>query len=297
MVLPKGIPTIKNTQGNYTRPDNVFCSAGIEDWVTQCTTSPGQTPPKADHFPIHTTVDFTMSKSERPQSFNYRAVEWDAFLAELIKNLEAIPEPRWIDDEEQFRKALQDVSQAIHDTREKIVPRRKPSPHSKRWWTKDLDIARSQAKRAGEKVYMYRHHPAHPSHEEARRRGNDYSELIKKTKRDFWMEWLEGVNAKSVWDANRFISAPGSDGGRTKIPALKEKVNGRIVWEVQDNAEKSRMLHAIFFKDPPAHEDDEGPFQYPEPAFKFEPIQDKQIHRAIRRLKPYLLSQKVMSLI
>lgn len=64
-------------------------------------------------------------------------------------------------------------------------------------------------------------------------------------------------------------------------------MNGRIVWEVQDNAEKSRMLHAIFFKDPPAHEDDEGSFQYPEPAFKFKPIQDKQIHRAIRRLKPY----------
>jgi len=93
MTLPKGIPTIKNTQGNYTRPDNVFCSADIEDWVTQCTTSPGQMPLKADHFPIHTTIDFMMTRSKRPQNFNYRAVEWDAFLFELSKNLKIIPEP------------------------------------------------------------------------------------------------------------------------------------------------------------------------------------------------------------
>jgi len=86
------------------------------------------------------------------------------------------------------------------------------------------------------------------------------------------MDWLEGVNAKSVWDANQFISALGSDGGRTKIPALKEKINGRVVHEVQDNKEKSRMLHATFFKDPPAHEEDEQMFQYPMPAFKFETI-------------------------
>ena len=261
MVLPKGIPTIKNAQGNYTRPDNVFCSAEIEDWVTQCTTLPGETPPKADHFPIHITIDFSMAKSERPLGFNYRAVEWDVFLVELTKNLEQIPDPQRIEDEDQFHKALQDVSQAIRNTIEKVVPRRKPSPHSKRWWTKELDLARSRAKRAGEKSYKYRNHPAHPSHEEARRRRNDCSELIKKTKRDFWMEWLEGVNAKSVWDANRFISMPGSDGGRTKIPALKVMANGRVIREVQDNAEKSRMLHAIFFKDLPAHEEEEGPTQ------------------------------------
>ena len=169
MVLPKGIPMIKNIQGNYTRPDNVFCSADIEDWVTQRTTLPGQTPLKADHFPIHTTVDFTMLKSECPQSFNYRAVEWDTFLADLIKNLEAILEPPQIDDKEQFCKALQDVRQAIRNTIEKIVPRLRPLPHSKCWWTRDLDIARSKAKQAGEKVYKYRHHPAHLSHEEARR--------------------------------------------------------------------------------------------------------------------------------
>jgi len=60
------------------------------------------------------------------------------------------------------------------------------------------------------------------------------------------MEWLENVNVKLVWDANHFISMPGSDGGCTKIPALKEKVNGRVIREVQDNAEKSRLLHTTF---------------------------------------------------
>ncbi|KIK02005.1 hypothetical protein K443DRAFT_97612 [Laccaria amethystina LaAM-08-1] len=211
MALPKGIPTIKNTQGNYTRPDNIFCSAEIEDWVTQCTTLPGETPLKADHFPIYITIDFSMTRSERPPGFNYRVVEWDVFLVELTKNLEQIPGSRRIDDEGQFHKALWDVSQAIHNTIEKAVLRHKPSPQSKHWWTKELDLARSRAKRTGEKSYKYRNHPAHPSHEDARRQ-NNYSELIKKAKQDFWVEWLEGVNAKSVWDANCFISMPGLQG-------------------------------------------------------------------------------------
>jgi len=146
MTLPKGIPTIKNAQGNYTRPDNVFCSTEIEEWITQCTTSPGETPPKADHFPIHTTVDFSMKKSEHAQGFNYRGVEWDKFLMDLIKNLEKIPKPRRIDDEPQFHKALQDLTKAIRDTIEMVIPRHKQSPHSKRWWTKELDSARSWAK-------------------------------------------------------------------------------------------------------------------------------------------------------
>jgi len=94
MVLPKGIPTIKNVQGNHTRPDNVFCSGEIVDWVMQCTTLPGETLPKADHFPIHTTVDFSMKQSERSPGFNYRAIEWGDFLVELIKNLDKIPQPQ-----------------------------------------------------------------------------------------------------------------------------------------------------------------------------------------------------------
>jgi hypothetical protein len=175
MTLPKGIPTIKNTQGNYTRPDNVFCSVEIEGWITQCTTSPGETPPKADHFPIHTTVDFSMKKSEHVQGFNYRVVEWDAFLVELAKNLEKIPQPRRIDDEPQFHKALQDLTKVIRDTIKKVVPRHKQSPHSKRWWTKELDLTRSRARRAGEKAHKYRNHLRHPCHKEARRARNDYS--------------------------------------------------------------------------------------------------------------------------
>jgi len=229
MVLLKGIPTIKNVQGNYTRLDNVFCSQGIEDWVTQCATVPGETPPKADHFPIHTTMDFSMKGAAHSHSFNYRAVEWEVFITDLIKNLGKIPDPQQIDDEDQFHNALGGLTKAIFDTIEKVVPRHKPSPHSKQWWTKDLDLARSQARRAGEKVYRYRNHPMHPSHEDARWARNKYSELIKMMKKDYWMDWLEGVNAKSIWDTNWFISTPGSDGGQIKMPTLKEKSNGRVI--------------------------------------------------------------------
>ncbi|KIJ90254.1 hypothetical protein K443DRAFT_15393 [Laccaria amethystina LaAM-08-1] len=97
------------------------------------------------------------------------------------------------------------------------------------------------------------------------------------------MEWLEEVKAKSVWEANRFFAAPGSDGRQTRISALKEKVNGRIVRELQDDAEKSRMLHAMFFKDPPVQEEDDEAPQYLAPAFEFEPI---QLTNSLRSIGP-----------
>jgi hypothetical protein len=63
MVLPKNIPTLINSAGNYTRPDNVFISQAIAHWIVNCNTSPEDTPPKADHFPILTTLDLSIPEA------------------------------------------------------------------------------------------------------------------------------------------------------------------------------------------------------------------------------------------
>ena len=42
MVLPHGIPTIRNSAGNLTRPDNVFASSLLVEWVTKCDMQPNQ---------------------------------------------------------------------------------------------------------------------------------------------------------------------------------------------------------------------------------------------------------------
>jgi endonuclease/exonuclease/phosphatase family metal-dependent hydrolase len=53
MVLPEGIPTLKaSVSGNYTRVDNVFCSASLLCSFVSCNTAPGLCPANSDHMPV-----------------------------------------------------------------------------------------------------------------------------------------------------------------------------------------------------------------------------------------------------
>jgi endonuclease/exonuclease/phosphatase family metal-dependent hydrolase len=53
MALPRDIPTLRALRSkNFTRPDNVFCSASLLPAYTTGTTDPAKMPPKTDHFPV-----------------------------------------------------------------------------------------------------------------------------------------------------------------------------------------------------------------------------------------------------
>jgi len=77
MVLPHGIPTIRNSAGNLTRPDNVFTSTQLGEWIVKCETKPDDQPPTADHFPIstHITFPFVTNTTQTPR--NFRATDWE----------------------------------------------------------------------------------------------------------------------------------------------------------------------------------------------------------------------------
>jgi hypothetical protein len=53
MALPQGKPTYRvDRNGNWTRPDNVFCSPSVMDVLTKCATVPEEWPTSLDHLPI-----------------------------------------------------------------------------------------------------------------------------------------------------------------------------------------------------------------------------------------------------
>ena len=107
--------------------------------------------------------------------------------------------------------------------------------------------------------------------------------LLRKMKKDY-EEWIENINARSIWDAHRFASALVSDRAKTRILALKKlDINGNTV-KIQDNEGKSRFLHETFFYEPPQEPGINPNYQYPEPAFK---IRNDEVKRAIKKLKPY----------
>jgi hypothetical protein len=141
MALPKNIPTLTNPAGNTTRPDNVFISQNVKHWIVKCDTSPEDTPPKADHYPIHITINFPMQETEPKPSWNYRAADWTKYRETLVTNLQTIPPPQALQNAEALEEALRAITTVITNTTEEVIPRSKPSPHSKRWWTAELSKA------------------------------------------------------------------------------------------------------------------------------------------------------------
>jgi len=75
-----------------------------------------------------------------------------------------------------------------------------------------------------------------------------------------------------IWIAHKYISNPGGDGGKTRIPMLcKTGPDGRIV-QASTNEEKSEVLAQALFPPPPAISTTPADFLYPEPAEKWTDI-------------------------
>jgi len=77
MALLQGMPTIRNSARNLTRPDNVFTSSQLTEWITKCNTRPDDQPPMADHFPIATQMDFPVKSNSTEMARNFRAMDWE----------------------------------------------------------------------------------------------------------------------------------------------------------------------------------------------------------------------------
>src|ERR1700678_68322 len=285
MALPKYTPTLINSAGNYTRPDNVFISQAISHWIVKCDTSPEDTPPKADHFPILTTLDLSIPEAAPKAAWNHRNTDWAKFRERLSENLLTIPPPQALTDADQMEEAIDSLTQAITATIEDVTPKKRPTPHSKRWWTAELSTIRTETKRLARISYRYRRQPIHPCHEEYRNTRNAFANLIKEQKKNHWVNWLEKIGEQDLWTANRFITAPPTDGGKARIPALKSTDPAGNQTEVRDNGDKSKLLHKVFFYDPPEDPGGNPNHAYPEKKFVFGRISNNHIGRAIKRLR------------
>jgi hypothetical protein len=88
--------------------------------------------------------------------------------------------------------------------------------------------------------------------------------------------------------------APATDAGKSRIPTLqiKDPITKRVVREAADNNSKGQLFYETFFPLPnpttmPVPED----YQYPPPQWTFTNVMDEQIHRAIKKMKPYKASR------
>ena len=134
---------------------------------------------------------------------------------------------------------------------------------------------------------MKKWYPNHPIIEEFRTAHNTYVQSVKDTRQQHWEEWIDSTNQLSMWVVNKFVSAAPLDGDSTRIPTLKVKNPDRSIREIADNEGKSKALYDSFFYPPLENPGIDPDVTYPPPKFRFRRISDEQIHRAIKKLKPY----------
>ena len=79
------------------------------------------------------------------------------------------------------------LTAAIQDTIHKKVPMLRLSPHTKRWWNKELSALKKKKNQLSNASYTFRAVPDHPIHEEHRKIRNQYGNEIQVAKKAHWL--------------------------------------------------------------------------------------------------------------
>ena len=288
MVLPKGIPTLQHMRSKrYSRPDNVFSTPGLQEFIVKCYVDPSIRPTSTDHFPIRTNILLPQERVNTPPTFNFRETDWAEYKKKLILRLRHSQDKPVITNAEELNQAIADLTTAIQETTQDVVRRSTPRPNAKRWWNGDLIRMIKELSRIRFSSYLFRAIADHPSHSDLKVKSNAYGEAIIQAKRSHWANYLEEMTASEIWTANKYIKELVGDGGSPRIPTLKFKnAAGREV-SINNNKEKAETFTAIFFPPPPPPTNALDEHEYSEPLPEPPQITMEQLQCNISRTSPY----------
>lgn len=288
LALAAGTPThVHNVTKKWTRLDQVFITEHTLDKVVLCETRSNERGLNTDHIPIVTKLDVTLDKTSMEETNNFRDVDWEEFRKELEEKMKAFNLPRKILTQAELDRECARLTKAIQDTITMIVPVNGVCPKSKRWWTREIKEFRKKFRKIGRKASKFKNLPNHPIHIKYKEAQKNYDKAIKYNKKHHWRDWLERATDPDIWTANKYIAAPASDGGSSRIPELKYQDCGADK-TANVNQDKSEILAKTFFPSkPPDYGNEVGLREYPEPACGTHKITKEQIRKQIKRLRPY----------
>lgn len=198
-----------------------------------------------------------------------------------------IPPPANLTSPDEFQTAAKALAKTLQEVIEEKVPKSRPNPHAKRWWTRDLTKMLERKHKLSELSYKSQALRDHPSHEEHRIFRNKVSDTIYKAKKEHWMQFLEEATQREIWIANKYVSAPSSDSSKARIPVLQVKNADGSLREAVTNDEKSTLLAQAFFPPAPASSNIPANFEYPDPVTPFKPIKEGDVRHTITNTSPF----------
>jgi hypothetical protein len=288
MVLAPGVPThIHNITKKWSRLDQVFLTEHTLDKILICKARLNERGLNTDHVPIVTKIDATLGRIRTLITNNFRNIDWEEFCKVLEEQAAEFGIPRRLKSQTEVDRECNRLTKALQDTIMQVVPNSVVFPYSKHWWTKELKELRKRFRKLGRKTSKYRNLPGNTIHTEFKEVHKLYNKAIKYNKRHHWQDWLEKATEPDIWTANKYIAAPASDGGKTRIPALRQQ-SGESEVTANTNCDKSKMLAKVFFPSKPTTSTIHTEAQeYPAPACGTHKVTRDQIRRQLKYLKPY----------
>src|SRR5204863_1176399 len=192
-LLPPGTVTFptNNEQGG-TSIDLVWGNDDAENLIIKCHMADAFNDHTSDHLPIETILDLQPKViPQPPPPFNYDKTNWDLLKCELERTLPLTinTHPTAVQLDEYAELLISRITTAIT----KSTPRKKPCPHSKRWWTNDLSELRKYTNNARNK---YRRRGSETDGNEWREYRARYRQEIKQTKNRKWIEFIEEADER-----------------------------------------------------------------------------------------------------
>jgi hypothetical protein len=170
------------------------------------------------------------------------------------------------------------------------VPKARPSPYAKRWWTPELTTLRKTMTTARSQASRLRREGAQGWERQYSAFilvRNRFHQEMEKQKKNHWNEFLEDLD--NIWKAHRYTKMGSSQKG---IPYLTRTTGERVEAE----EEKGRMLIESFFPVPPQPQDITGDQQQQReersadtghsPPYDLPPITDHEVQQAIKKANP-----------
>nr|GAT43545.1 predicted protein [Mycena chlorophos] len=172
------------------------------------------------------------------------------------------------------------LTEHFQDALKQSTPVSKPSPYTRRWWTRELSTLRRRYHKAASKARRARATEDHLLEMAERKR--EYFQAIRAQKRKHWKEWLEETTERSVWLAYKYAAAPANPTA-SRVPPLK-RADGSVASSSQEKC--SLLLDTFFPPPPPADLSDTHDVEHDDqlPHWK---VTAHEILHAIRDLSPF----------
>ena len=228
----------------------------------------------SDHLPIETTLALHIEKPQTVQSFNYARTDWKELNNKLERYLPNLPNLNTetitcTDIDKYTEELIKAITKAVEET----TPRKRPSPHSKRWWNDNIGTLRREVNRLRN---IYRRTKSNIYKAAWKTKEKEHDHEIEKARTEKGREFVNKADGKTIWQVKKYIT-------NVPIPAFIPTLDTNMA----TNEEKISTLRKAFFpKPPPADLKDIRRAKYLEEVTYEHQVTIRQIRNAVGKLAP-----------